>query len=277
MKSTKRIALLIAALLVTSLMTLSACDRKAEKADDNGAADQTSETDTDTAQSAEGDEQADAQASETESGETALTPVEELNPVLLDPSKATKQAPETFQAKFETTEGDFVIEFKREWAPNGADRAYNLITADYYDGLAFFRVVNNFMAQFGIHSHPQVNEAWKEATIDADPLVKSNKRGFVTFAQRSDKTGKSDPTTRTTHLFINYSDNSALDQQQFVPVGEVVEGMDVVESLYSNYGGGPPTGPNQKDALEKGNPYLKANFPELDYIKEVTIVEAQEE
>jgi peptidyl-prolyl cis-trans isomerase A (cyclophilin A) len=271
MKSIKWMALLFAALLA-----LTACDRKAEKADDSGAADQTTETDqADTGSVDTGSVQ--GESGEQEKAEIALVPVEELNPVLLDPSKATQKAPETFQAKFVTTEGDFVIEFHREWAPNGVDRAYNLITSGYYDGVAFFRVVNNFMAQFGIHSHPQVNKAWKEATIEADPVVKSNKRGFVTFGQRADKTGKSDPATRTTHLFINYGDNSALDEQGFVPIGKVVEGMDVAESLYSNYGGGPPTGPNQKDALEKGNPYLKAKFPELDYTKEVKVLESKQE
>jgi peptidyl-prolyl cis-trans isomerase A (cyclophilin A) len=280
MKSTKRTALLCAALLFISSLALTACDRKAEKADETAEAEQTTEADSSSpGESAEGEqaEQAADEDNQTLASQQDLAPVEDLNPVLLDPSKATEEAPETFRAKFATTEGDFVIEFHREWSPNGVDRAYNLIKADYYDGAAFFRVVNNFMAQFGIHSHPEVNEAWKEAYTGADPVVKSNTRGFVSFGQRADKTGKSDPATRTTHLFINYGDNSALDAQQFAPIGEVVEGMDVVESFYSNYGGGPPTGPNQKDAMEKGNSYLKANFPELDYIKEATIVDAKEE
>ncbi|QDG54851.1 peptidylprolyl isomerase [Persicimonas caeni] len=200
----------------------------------------------------------------------------------MDPSKLDEKAPETFKAKFETTKGDFVIEFRRDWAPNGADRAYNLIKSGYYDGIAFFRVMPNFMAQFGIHNHPKVNEAWKEATIEADPVKKSNTRGFVSFAQRSkapERPGmrpKSDPTTRTTHMFINYGDNSALDQQDFTPVGKVVEGMEVVDKLYSGYGGGPPTGPNQKLAMEEGLPYLKKNFPRLDYIEDASVVEQEQ-
>ncbi len=271
------------AVLLVALVALAACDRKAEKADENGAesaaADQAQDEAADEAVD-EADEPSEAAepaadeqpADEPESVETP--PLDELHPAMLDPAKADEQAPEQFRAKFETTEGDFVIEFNRDWAPNGADRAYNLVKIGYFDGIAFFRVIDNFMAQFGIHAHPEVNKAWEEAAIDADTLEKSNTRGRVTFAQKANPdTGQSDPATRTTHLFINYGDNSALDDQQFVPVGEVVEGMEVVEKLYSGYGGGPPTGPNQKDAMEKGSSYLQQDFPRLDYIKNAEILD----
>ncbi|MFP4599447.1 MAG: peptidylprolyl isomerase [Persicimonas sp.] len=272
------------AVLLVALLALAACERKAEKADDNGAepaaADQAQDEDADeegqpseTAEPAAEEQAADEQAD----GEPELVeapPLDELHPAMLDPAKADEQAPEQFRAKFETTEGDFIIEFNRDWAPNGADRAYNLVKIGYFDGIAFFRVIDNFMAQFGIHAHPEVNKAWEEAAIEADTLEKSNIRGRVTFAQKANPdTGQSDPATRTTHLFINYGDNSALDDQQFVPVGEVVEGMEVVEQLYSGYGGGPPTGPDQKDAMEKGSSYLQQDFARLDSIKKAEILD----
>ncbi|WP_222615400.1 peptidylprolyl isomerase [Persicimonas caeni] len=277
MRTTKWLVLLLAALVV-----LAGCDKKAEQAEEKAAAEQKAEADKaeETEEPEEPAEQEQAAAADEEKAEEVE--LGEPDPKLMDPSKLDEKAPETFKAKFETTKGDFVIEFRRDWAPNGADRAYNLIKSGYYDGIAFFRVMPNFMAQFGIHNHPKVNEAWKEATIEADPVKKSNTRGFVSFAQRSkapERPGmrpKSDPTTRTTHMFINYGDNSALDQQDFTPVGKVVEGMEVVDKLYSGYGGGPPTGPNQKLAMEEGLPYLKKNFPRLDYIEDASVVEQEQ-
>ncbi len=259
-------------LLLLALVALSGCEKKAEKADENNAVQEKAEAD-----KAEEARQAE-EAEQAEQAEQAEAPAEvelgEPDPKLLEPAKLDEKAPETFKAKFATTKGDFVIEFHRDWAAHGADRAYNLVKSGYFDGIAFFRVMPNFMAQFGIHNHPKVNEVWKDATIEADPVKESNTRGFVSFAQRSDpKTRQSDPATRTTHLFINYGDNSALDQQKFTPVGKVVEGMEVVDKLYSGYGGGPPTGPNQKLAMEEGKPYLTKNFPKLDYIENASIVE----
>lgn len=193
---------------------------------------------------------------------------EGANPALTNPALASEQAPETFDVKFDTTEGDFTVRFHREWAPNGVDRLYNLVKIGYFDDVAFFRAVDNFMVQFGISGHPEVNAAWREATIQDDPVVKSNTKGMVTFA----KTGA--PNSRSTQLYINYGDNSKLDKMGFAPIGEVVEGMDVVESLYTGYGDGPPMGrgPNQGLIQSKGNAYLKEKFPELDYIESAEIV-----
>lgn len=270
-------------LLLAALVVLAGCEKKSEESGDQAAAEQEAEAEqAEAADEAEGADEAEVAAEQEQAAAAEEVELGEPDPKLLDPSKLTEKAPESFQAKFTTTKGDFVIEFNREWAPNGVDRAYNLIKAGYYDGIAFFRVMPNFMAQFGIHSHPKVNEAWKEATIEADPIKKSNTRGFVSFAQRSkapERPGmrpKSDPTTRTTHMFINYGDNSALDRDDFTPVGKVVEGMEVVDKLYSGYGGGPPTGPNQKLAMEEGLPYLKKNFPRLDYIEDAEVVEKEE-
>ncbi len=190
--------------------------------------------------------------------------------VLLDPSlpEWKEKAPDSFKAKFTTSKGDFTILVERAWAPLGADRFHALVKNGYFDDVRFFRVVGGFMAQFGIHGNPDVNKVWKEASIKDDPVVKSNLRGWVTYAMRG-------PNTRTTQLFFNFADkNKFLDSQGFSPFGQVVEGMDVVDKLYSKYGDGPPQGrgPNQARIQSEGNAYLEKNFKELDFIKSAQIV-----
>ena len=176
---------------------------------------------------------------------------------------AAKKAPETFKAKFETTAGDFVIEVHREWSPNGADRFYDLVKSGLYDDNKFFRVVPGFMVQFGIHGDPKVAAKWKNSTIKDDAVVRSNKRGFVTFA----KSGL--PNSRTSQVFINYKDNTFLDSQGFSPFGQVIEGMDVVEKINSQY----RELPDQMRIQTQGNEYLKSSFPKLDGVKKATIIE----
>ncbi len=191
------------------------------------------------------------------------------NPAMLDPSKATEKAPDTFKVKFVTTKGDVVIEVNRDWAPNGADRFYNLVKIGYFKDVAFFRNIDGFMVQFGIHGDPAVNAKWRESNIKDDPVKKSNTQGYLTYAQ----TGR--PNSRSVQFFINFGDNSQLDSQRFAPFGKVVEGMDVVKSLYNGYGEGAPRGrgPDQQQLQEEGNAYLKKDFPKLDYIKSATIVD----
>jgi peptidyl-prolyl cis-trans isomerase A (cyclophilin A) len=186
----------------------------------------------------------------------------------LDPSLATKKAPETFSAHFVTTKGDFVIEVHRAWAPNGADRFYNLVSLGFYDDTRFFRAISGFMVQFGIPAEPAVASKWVEAHIQDDPPKQSNRRGFVTFAQ----TGM--PNSRTTQIFINYGDNSQLDAANFTPFGRVVTGMNVVDSLYAEYGEGAPNGngPSQGRVQAEGNAYLDQDFPKLDRILSVTLM-----
>jgi peptidyl-prolyl cis-trans isomerase A (cyclophilin A) len=184
-----------------------------------------------------------------------------LHPDLLDPSKATAKAPETFKAKFTTTKGDVVVEVHRAWSPNGADRFYNLVKMGFYDDTRFFRTVENFMAQFGISGDPAVSAKWQEQGIPDDPVKQSNKRGFVTFAQRPT------PGSRTTQVFINYGDNSRLDNS-FAPFGQVVQGMDIVDSFYKGYG----EAPNQGFIQSKGNAYLDGTFPNLDGVKRAVIM-----
>jgi peptidyl-prolyl cis-trans isomerase A (cyclophilin A) len=189
------------------------------------------------------------------------------NPALLDPSKATQQAPPVYQAKFETTKGDFVVEVHRDWAPIGADRFYNLVKIGFFDDCAFFRAIDKFMVQFGISGYPDVSGRWRDADIKDDPVVQHNNKGMVTFATA----GKD---TRTTQIFINYSDNLNLDGMGFAPFGKVVSGMDVVDSFYKGYGEGAPggAGPAQGRLQMQGNTYLKKDFPELDYVKKASIV-----
>jgi peptidyl-prolyl cis-trans isomerase A (cyclophilin A) len=194
---------------------------------------------------------------------------EDANPALTDASLAAETAPDTYKVKFTTTKGDAVIHVHREWSPNGADRLYNLVKIGFYSDVAFFRNVDNFMVQFGIHGHPQVNAAWRTATIDDDPVIQSNLPGKVTFA----KTGA--PNSRSTQLFINHKNNANLDGMGFSPLGDVVEGMEVIQSLYKGYGEGPPRGqgPHQGRMQSEGNTYLKADFPKLDYIISAEIVD----
>ncbi|MCX5797517.1 MAG: peptidylprolyl isomerase [Elusimicrobia bacterium] len=188
---------------------------------------------------------------------------------LLAPEKATEQAPAVFKAKFATTKGDFTMEVHRAWAPHGADRFYNLVKLGYFDNAAFFRAIEGFMVQFGIHGSPQVSAKWRDANIPDDPAAgQSNKRGAAVFATAG-------PNTRTTQLFINYGDNTNLDSMGFTPFGQVTEGMSVVDSLYKGYGEGAPqgAGPDQGRVQMEGNDYLMRDFPKLDYIKTARLVQ----
>jgi peptidyl-prolyl cis-trans isomerase A (cyclophilin A) len=194
-------------------------------------------------------------------------PAAAANPRLADPAALHEKAPETYRARFTTSKGDFVIEVTRTWAPNGADRFYNLVANGFYDDCRFFRVVYGFMAQFGIHGDPALNSVWREATIPDDPVQQSNKRGYVTFATAG-------PNTRTTQVFINFADkNTTLDGQGFAPFGKVVEGMEVVNQLFSGYGEAAPKGhgPDQNRIQKEGNTYLTKSFPKLDSIKKASI------
>ncbi len=190
-------------------------------------------------------------------------------PDFTDPAKLTEKAPESFKARFETTKGNFTVEVTRSLSPNGADRFYNLVRSGYFKCLAFFGVIPGFMCQFGIHGDPKVAAAWggRKAQIPDDPVKASNTRGAITFA-----TGG--PNTRTTQLFISFGDNSRLDSTGFSPFGKVTEGMDVVDKINGEYGEGAPggRGPAQGRIQMEGNAYLKKDFPNLDYIKSVTLV-----
>ena len=179
-------------------------------------------------------------------------------------------APEEFRVRLETTRGRIEIEVHRQWAPRGADRFYELVRQGYYDGVRFHRVVAGRWAQFGVNGDPRVSTSWRDRPIEDDPFVQSNRRGTIAYAFAV-KNG------RTTQVFFNLRDNSEThDREPFVPFGEVVVGMDVVDSLYSGYGessGGGIRAGKQGPLFERGNAYLDENFPLLDHIVRATLVE----
>jgi peptidyl-prolyl cis-trans isomerase A (cyclophilin A) len=185
-----------------------------------------------------------------------------VHPDLLDPSKLTAKAPDVFQASFTSTKGDFVIEVHRDWAPNAADRFYNLVKSGFFDDTRFFRVVDGFMVQFGINGDPAVASKWKNANLQDEPVKQSNKPGFVTFAKTNA------PNSRSTQIFINYGDNTRLDAMGFAPFGQVIKGMDAVNAIYKGYGESPDQGAIQS----QGNAYLDPKFPKLDGVKHAEIV-----
>lgn len=191
------------------------------------------------------------------------------DPALFHPATLHAKAPDSFQVKFTTTKGDFVIEATRAWAPNGVDRFYNLVKHGYFNGVSFYRVVSGFIVQFGLSPDPKITAAFNSAPIKDDPVKEHNVAGTVTYAMGG-------PNTRSNQLFINFADNSgSLDGSGFAPIGEVKSGMDVVKNLYSGYGeisdlGG--QGPSQERAMQGGKAYLDKNYPSLDSIQSTTII-----
>src|SRR5580698_214535 len=186
-----------------------------------------------------------------------------VNP-LLHPENLKAKAPDSFQVKFATTHGDFVVTVHRDWSPLCADRFYNLVRSRYFTNVAFFRNVPNFILQFGMAPDPNVGAVWQNATIKDDPAKSGvhNTKGTLVFATAG-------PNTRSNQFFVNTNDNTrSLDSQGFTPFGEVTDGMDIVLGLYAAYG----ERPDQGRILNEGKSYLDKNFPKLDSIKAVTIV-----
>ena len=173
-----------------------------------------------------------------------------------------EKAPATFKVKFDSSAGPFVVEVHRAWAPNAADHFYTLVKNGFYDEARFFRVVPNFMVQFGINADPAVQAKFK-GTIKDDPVKESNRRGYVTYAKSKA------PNSRSVQLFINLQDNKGLDTQWFAPFGKIVEGMDVVEKLNGEYGEGLTS--LQGRIASEGNAFLEKYYPNLDAIKKATI------
>ena len=200
-------------------------------------------------------------------------PEEEAGPPpnpLLQPRSFQETAPESYQVRLTTSKGNVLLGVTRDWAPLAADRFYNLVKAGYYDGMTFHRVLPGFVAEFGIHGDPWVNAAWRQALLADEPVRESNTRGRVTFS-------KNTPNSRTVQVFISLKDNLSLDDQGFSPFGEVLEGMEVVEALYSDYGDGPPRGEGvyQAMAIARGDEYLNEEFPLLDRIERAELIEVR--
>ena len=187
---------------------------------------------------------------------------------LMNPAAFKDEAPPTYNVRFDTSAGVFVVKVTRDWAPKAADRFYSLVKNGFYDGIRFHRAVPNFMTQFGVHGNPTVANIWSRATFSPDPVKHGNKRMTLTFAMGGQ------PTTATTQVFINARDNSNLDGQGFAAFGEVVEGQDVAGKLFNGYGDAPSRGgkgPDNARLAKEGNAYLEKEFPKLDFIKQATI------
>lgn len=194
-------------------------------------------------------------------------PARLLNP---DDPAMNARAPELFNVRLETSKGVIVIEVHRDWAPHGVDHFYNLVRAGYYDQVRFHRIRKDTWAQFGVNGDPKISNVWRERTIPDDPRRESNVRGTIAYAFAT-------PNGRTTQVFINLRDNSAThDKEPFVPFGKIIEGLDVADALYAEYGeaaGGGIRAGKQGPLFESGNVWLKENFPRLDYIIRATIVD----
>jgi cyclophilin family peptidyl-prolyl cis-trans isomerase len=190
------------------------------------------------------------------------------HPALRDPGHPlwSEHAPATYRVKFESTAGVFVLEVHRDWAPIGADRFYNLVRAGFYDDSRFYRTTQRFV-QFGIAGRPDVAQIWRDRKIQDDPVKETNTRGRFAFAM----TG---PDTRTTQIYICKVDMSAQDKDGFAPLGTVVEGMDVVDKLYAEYGenaGGGMRGGKQGRIFAEGNAHLDRDYPKLDKLIRATV------
>ena len=202
--------------------------------------------------------QENREASKTENGPVQTVSVEPT----AGPESDDQKGDGTFKVRFHTSKGDFVVQVHPEWAPRGADRFRALVEAGFYDSCRFFRVVPNFMVQWGINGNPETQAVWRNRSLKDDPVRQSNTEGRITFAN-------SGPNSRSTQVFINYKDNSFLDSQGFAPFGEVIDGLTVVESINSEY----EEKPNQSLIQSQGNAYLKRAFPNLDYIESAEIIE----
>src|ERR1700731_1316535 len=195
---------------------------------------------------------------------TPSTAARAYDRALLRPALLKDKAPEHYKVKLVTTRGEFTLAVTRAWAPLGADRFYNLVKHHFYDNASIFRVVPNFVAQFGISAYPAVTAAWRGTDIKDDPVTQSNKRGYITFAT-------SGPNTRTTQVFINFKDNSRLDGMGFAPFGVVEgDGMKIVDMFYDQYGDN--AGPDQGKIETQGKPYVDKGWPNLDTIKSATLL-----
>ena len=178
--------------------------------------------------------------------------------VLLHPGRLSATSPRQFDAVFHTSAGDFTVTVHRDWAPHGADRFYNLVKHGFYDGQRIFRVVPDFVVQWGISAYPEVSSAWQNATIPDDPVTQHNDAGMITFATAG-------PNTRTTQVFVNMTSNRSLDAMGFAPFGKVISGMDTFSKLYSGYGEQPTS--EQQAMSEQGEEYFRQHWPKLDTIE----------
>ncbi|HKH91365.1 MAG TPA: peptidylprolyl isomerase [Gemmatimonadaceae bacterium] len=179
------------------------------------------------------------------------------------PEVVAGPAPDSFRVALSTSKGDVVVAVYKAWSPHGADRFYQLVSEGFFDDQRFFRVIPQYIAQFGASGDPERNDRWDDAKIPDDPRKESNARGTLSFAAEA-------PNTRSHQLFFNLKDNPKLDPQNFIPIGRVVEGMSVLDALYDDYG----DTPKFRLVATLGNEYLQRMFPRLDYIKTARVIGA---
>jgi peptidyl-prolyl cis-trans isomerase A (cyclophilin A) len=177
-------------------------------------------------------------------------------------------APDSFLVAFVTTRGRFDVMARSQWAPIGTERFYELVHRRFYDSVYFHRVVKGFVAQFGMSGNPDVGRAWAGRRLPEDPVRQSNKRGTISFARGG-------PNTRTTQVYINLVDNARLDTSGtigYTPFAEIVKGMEVVDSLTSEYGNAPNSVP---DSVRRAgvNAWFQRSFPKLDMIKTARVIQ----
>ena len=193
------------------------------------------------------------------------------NPLLSPrPDRLARVGPDSFDVRLETSRGPVSLRIRRDWSPLGADRFHYLVKNGFYDEARFFRVVDGFVAQWGLPANPALADPWQARTLSDEPVKSSNTRGRISYARGG-------PNTRSIQLYINLRDNVRLDSLNgfgFPPIGEVIEGMTAVDSLTSEYGGTRENrleGPSQDSIRVAGNGYLVRRFPKLDYIKATRI------
>ncbi|MEN8188171.1 MAG: peptidylprolyl isomerase [Bacteroidota bacterium] len=189
------------------------------------------------------------------------------SPKIFNEKWTQKQAPDHFKARFETTQGNFDIVSKREWSPKGVDRLYQLIKSDFYTDIGIFRVIPEFVVQFGINNDSILNSSWKKYKVHDEPVLQNNDSMAISFA----RSGKD---SRTTQIFINLKDNHRLDTigyndvVGFPVIAKITQGMETVHKFYITEDNVP-----DQDSIQKyGNAYLKRNYPKLDYIKRAYII-----
>lgn len=192
--------------------------------------------------------------------------------VIPDSSLLQKQAPEKFRAEFRTTQGNFTIEVIREWAPLGADRLWHLLQTGFYNNNSIFRVQPEYVIQFGICDNPAVNSYWDKKPLPDEPAKTRNLKYTLSYARDG-------ANSRTVQLFINKKDNTKLDTvnynglRGFTPVARIVEGQEVIEKFYGEYGFEPAN--YQDSIMQQGNAWIRKKFPKVDYIIDAKILEAQ--
>jgi peptidyl-prolyl cis-trans isomerase A (cyclophilin A) len=184
------------------------------------------------------------------------------------PEELAAPAPDSFLVTLETSRGRVRILAHREWSPLAVDRFHFLVKEGFYDEARLFRVVPGFVVQWGIPADPAVSAVWRGRTLPDEPVRQSNTRGRVSYARGG-------PNTRGTQLYVNLADNARLDTLNsfgFPPIGEVVEGLAILDSVFASCPrGAQGVCPRQDSIQAQGNAYLARAHPQLDYIRTARI------